>query len=92
MLDEVNAGLNAAEDDNALLLIKAVAARDITVLIIEHLVKVVLQACARILVLHQGTIIADGTPRQFIDDAQVAEAYLGTRFAQRTAVQTEQRT
>ena len=89
MLDEVNAGLNAAEDDNALLLIKAVAAGDITVLI---LMKVVLQACARILVLHQGTIIADGTPRQFIDDAQVAEAYLGTRFAQRTAVQTEQRT
>jgi branched-chain amino acid transport system ATP-binding protein len=92
LLDEVNSGLNAAEVDNALLLIKAVAARDITVLIIEHLMKVVPQACARILVLHQGTIIADGTPRQIIDDAQLAEAYLGTRFAQRTAVQTEQRT
>jgi branched-chain amino acid transport system ATP-binding protein len=90
LLDEVNAGLNAAEVDSALLLIKAVAARDITILIIEHLMKVVLQACARILVLHQGALIADGAPREIIHHARVAEAYLGTRFARRTAPHLEQ--
>jgi branched-chain amino acid transport system ATP-binding protein len=91
LLDEVNAGLNASEIDSALVLIKAVAARGITILIIEHLMKVVLQACARVLVLHQGALIADGTPHEIVHDAQVAEAYLGTRFAKRTTPPTGRR-
>ncbi len=62
LLDEVNAGLNATEVDQALDLIRAIAARGVTILIIEHLMKVVLSVCTRIVVLHHGELIAEGTP------------------------------
>lgn len=85
LLDEVNAGLNTAEIDAALELIKAIAARGVTIVLIEHLMKVVLNACGRIAVLHHGSLIADGAPREVMRDAGVIEAYLGSKFAARHA-------
>jgi branched-chain amino acid transport system ATP-binding protein len=83
LLDEVNAGLNHTEIDRALALIREIAARGVTVILIEHLMKVVLNLSQRILVLHHGELISEGTPDEVINDAQVIEAYLGSKFAER---------
>ena len=83
MLDEVNAGLNASEIDGALRLIRQIAERGITILIIEHLMKVVMSLAERVLVLHHGQLIAEGTPTEIVRNSKVVEAYLGQKFAQR---------
>lgn len=83
LLDEVNAGLNATEIDGALALIRRIAARGISILIIEHLMKVVLSLSSRVLVLHHGELIAEGAPQEMVHDRRVIEAYLGPKFAER---------
>ena len=83
LLDEVNAGLNTGEVDQALTLMRAIADRGITILIIEHLMKVVLTLSQRILVLHRGKLVSEGEPKAVIQDPVVIEAYLGRKFAER---------
>src|SRR5690606_40416855 len=61
-LDEVNAGLNSAEVEQAMGLIRQIASSGVTIVLIEHLMKVVLTICSRIVVLHNGALIADGPP------------------------------
>jgi branched-chain amino acid transport system ATP-binding protein len=80
-LDEVNAGLNSAEVERATRLIHEIAAGGVTIVMIEHLMKVVLNVCTRIVVLHNGALIADGAPRDVIKDNAVVEAYLGQQYA-----------
>ena len=88
MLDEVNAGLNASEIDGALRLIRKISERGVTILVIEHLMKVVMSLAQRVLVLHHGELIAEGSAREIVKNNRVIEAYLGEKFARRVAAES----
>jgi branched-chain amino acid transport system ATP-binding protein len=81
MLDEVNAGLNPAEIAEALDMIRKIAEHGVTIIVIEHLMKVVLAISHRLIVLHHGQLIAQGEPREIVRDKRVIEAYLGSKYA-----------
>jgi branched-chain amino acid transport system ATP-binding protein len=83
LLDEVMAGLNSAEVDRALALIRQVHARGITILLVEHVMKVIASLSDRIIVLHHGEKIFEGTPQVVFDHPEVIDAYLGARYRRR---------
>ena len=77
MLDELMAGLNPAEVDEAMALVRKIREGGITLLMIEHVMKAIMSICDRIIVLHHGELIAEGTPDQIVNNQQVIEIYLG---------------
>ncbi|HLW46747.1 MAG TPA: ABC transporter ATP-binding protein [bacterium] len=83
LLDEVMAGLTPAETDAEMALLRRINTQGITLLVIEHVLRVVMGLCRRIVVLHHGTKIAEGSPQAVTSDPAVVAAYLGVRHAGR---------
>ena len=77
MLDEMIAGLNATETVEAMDLVKKIRDKGITIIMIEHVMKAIMTICDRIIVLHHGEKIAEGTPEAIASDPTVIEIYLG---------------
>jgi branched-chain amino acid transport system ATP-binding protein len=76
--DEAMAGLSSSEVDEVLDLLMSLASRDITIIMIEHIMQAVMRFSQRIMCLDAGRIIAIGAPAQVMADKRVQEAYLGT--------------
>ena len=81
LLDEALAGLNPAEIDDAVAVIRRIHAAGISIVIVEHLLRVLNQLATRIVVLDRGTLIADGEPAAVLADPAVVRAYLGRQRA-----------
>ena len=77
LLDEVLAGLNPSEIGKMVEMVKKIRERGITIIMIEHVMKAVMNVSDRILVLDYGIQIAEGTPDEISNNEKVIEAYLG---------------
>jgi len=77
LLDELMAGLNPTEVAQAMDLVTRIRDKGITILMIEHVMKAIMSVCGRIIVLHHGEKIAEGTPQEIATSKKVVEIYLG---------------
>jgi branched-chain amino acid transport system ATP-binding protein len=79
LLDEVMAGLRPAERERIVSVVRELNADGMTVLLIEHVMRVVMALASRVIVLHHGEKLAEGTPAEIGSNPQVIESYLGTK-------------
>jgi len=79
LLDEMMAGLNPAELAQAMELVTKIRDKGITIIMIEHVMKAIMNVCERIMVLHHGVKIAEGTPQEIATSKTVIRVYLGEK-------------
>ena len=77
LLDEVMAGLNPTETDEAVELFRKINDQGTTILLIEHVIRAVTNLCKKVVVMHHGEKITEGTPEEVMNDPYVIEIYLG---------------
>jgi len=77
LLDEVMAGLRPTETDRIVDILKELNAGGLTILLIEHVMRAVMSLATRVLVLHHGAAIAEGSPAEVVRDPAVVQSYLG---------------
>jgi branched-chain amino acid transport system ATP-binding protein len=80
LLDEVMAGLNPAEIDQAVALIGILSKRGLTIVIVEHVMRAIMAVARHIVVLDHGQKIAEGGPDEIVANPDVIRAYLGTGY------------
>ena len=81
LLDETAAGLNPSELDAAIELIQKIRGKGVTIIIVEHIMKVIMTISDRIHAINFGQTIASGTPQKVANNPAVIEAYLGEEYA-----------
>jgi len=80
LLDEVMAGLNPTETEEAIDIIRKIRDRGVTILIVEHVMHAIMSLSDRVIVVHHGERIAEGIPEEVTKNAEVIEAYLGEDY------------
>jgi branched-chain amino acid transport system ATP-binding protein len=80
LLDEVMAGLNPAEIDQAVALVGKLSSRGLTIVIVEHVMRAIMAVASHIVVLDHGQKIAEGNPKEIVANPEVIRAYLGSGY------------
>jgi len=78
LLDEVMAGLNPSEIDQAVALVGKLSQLGLTIVIVEHVMRAIMAVARHIVVLDHGQKIAEGTPKEIVENPEVVRAYLGS--------------
>src|ERR1700687_1014163 len=78
LLDEVMGGLNPAEIDQAVELVRKLSQRGLTIVIVEHVMRAIMAVARHIVVLDHGQKIAEGSPKEIVENPEVIRAYLGS--------------
>jgi branched-chain amino acid transport system ATP-binding protein len=81
LLDELLTGLTPKESDEAIALIKRINKQGVTILIVEHVMRVIMGLCDTVAVLHLGEKLCEGNPDQVCNDENVIRVYLGKKFS-----------
>jgi branched-chain amino acid transport system ATP-binding protein len=83
LMDEPVGGLNPREIDHVMTVVRNIAARGITIILIEHVMRFLVQLSSRVLIMHHGEKIYEGRPQGLIEDRNVVDVYLGVGASQR---------